>query len=82
MNFINENANIFFFATTILIGFLIILTSIVIYIFIKISRFVSKIIEKGDFIMEKNKDNKIINTILPTLLPILGFLFNAKKKKK
>lgn len=80
MDFINNNANIFFFVTTIFVVILIIISLFVLYIILKIKRFIQKIIKEGDNIIEKNKDNKFVNTGLPILLPILTFFFKNKKK--
>ena len=80
MNFINDNANIFFFITTIFVTVLIIIALFILYIIIKIRKFIQKLIEEGEIIIENNKDNKFINTGLPILLPILAFLFKTRKK--
>ncbi len=82
MNFINDNANIFFFVTTIFVAILIIIALVLLYLIIKIKNFIQKLIEEGESILEKNKDNKILATSLPIILPILTFLFNNKKKKR
>ncbi len=80
MNFINDNANIFFFVTTIFVTILIIISLFVLYIILKIKNFIQRLINEGDIIIENNKDNKFINTGLPILLPILAFLFKNKKR--
>ncbi len=80
MNFINDNANIFFFITTIFVTVLIIIALFILYIIIKIRKFIQKLIEEGETIIENNKDNKFINTGLPILLPILAFFFKKIKK--
>lgn len=80
MNFINDNANIFFFVTTIFVTVLIIIALFVLYLILKVKNFIQKLIEEGETIIENNKDNKFINAGLPVLLPILAFFFKNKKK--
>ncbi len=80
MNFINDNANIFFFVTTIFVTVLILIALFVLYLIFKVKSFTQKLIEQGETIIEKNKDNKFINTGLPILLPILAFFFKNNKK--
>jgi hypothetical protein len=86
MDFINNNANIFFFVTTILVVVLIIVLLIVMFATIKIYRFISKTIDKGDLLLEDIKENnfikKAIPVVLPVLLPIVSFFYKLKKKKK
>jgi len=80
MNFINDNANIFFFVTTIFVIILIIIALFLLYLILKVKNFIQKLIDEGETIIENNKDNKFINTGLPILLPILAFFFKNKKK--
>lgn len=86
MDFINNNANIFFFVTTILVVVLIIIFLIVMFATIKIYRFLSKAVDKGDLLLDDIKENnfikKAIPVVLPVLLPIVSFFYKLKKKKK
>jgi len=79
MDFINNNANIFFFVTTIFVTVLIIISLFVLYIVLKIKNFIQKIVKEGDSIIERNKDNKILNNVLPIILPVLSFFAKSKK---
>lgn len=82
MDFINNNANIFFFVTTIFVTVLIIISLFVLYIVLKIKNFIQKIIREGDSIIERNKNNKIVSNVLPIILPVLSFFSKTKKKQK
>ena len=81
MDFINTNANIFFFTTTILVIVLIIIALVVLFMIISLYAFMHKLIAKGELVMEKSKDNKVINNALPIILPVLAFLFKYKSGK-
>lgn len=82
MDFINNNANIFFFVTTIFVAILIIISLFLLYIILKIKKFIQKIIKEGDNIIEKNKDNKIISGLLPIILPLVSIFSKMNKKRK
>ncbi len=82
MNFISNNSDIFFFVTTIFVTVLIIIALFVLSIVLKIRRFIKKIIDQGQDIIDKNKDNKILNTGLSIILPMLSIFAKTKKHKK
>lgn len=82
MNFIANNSDIFFFVTTIFVTVLIIIALFILAIILRIRKFIKKLIEQGESIMEDNKDNKILNTGLSIILPILSVFAKSKKRKK
>ncbi len=86
MDFINNNANIFFFVTTIFVIILTILTSILLIAAVKFYKFIVKAIDQGDVLLEEVKANnfvkKVTPVVLPVLLPIISFFVKSKKKKK
>ena len=79
MNFINENANIFFFVTTIFVIILIILFTVLLFSAIKFYKFVVKVVKKGDTVLEDVKTNPIV---LPIILPIISFFMKKKSRTK
>lgn len=83
MEFINTNANIFFFVTTILVVIFIILGLILVFAAIKFYKFIARVIDQGDVLLEEAKSNnfikKAVPIIMPIVLPIISFF--AKKKK-
>ncbi len=82
MNFISNNSDVFFFVTTIFVTVLIIIALFVLSIILRIRKFIKKLIEQGQDIMDKNKDNKVLNTSLSILLPILSVFAKTRKHKK
>jgi heme/copper-type cytochrome/quinol oxidase subunit 2 len=82
MNFINDNANIFFFTTTIFVVVLIIIALVILFFVLRFYRFMDKLVQKGDEIVEKNSNNKFLTATLPILVSIAGLVFNSKNKKK
>lgn len=86
MDFINNNANIFFFVTTIFVIILTILTLILLIAAVKLYKFIAKAIEQGDVILEEAKANnfvkKVAPVVLPIILPIISFFAKKKSKKK
>lgn len=86
MNFINENANIFFFVTTIFVIILIIIFVIVLFGTLKVYNFVRKAVNRGDVLLEESKNNEFVkkgtSIVLPILLPVISFFMNKKKKGK
>ncbi len=82
MEFINDNANIFFFVTTIFVTILIFISLLVFFIVFKLYKFINKLIRSGDEIIEKNKDNIFIQKGLPFVLPILSFFLKKKGNKQ
>ncbi|MBC7767113.1 hypothetical protein H7Y21_03925 [Arenimonas sp.] len=86
MEFINNNANIFFFVTTIFVIILTILTSILLIAAVKLYIFIAKAIEQGDVILEDVKANnfvkKVAPVVLPVILPIISFFVKKKGGKK
>lgn len=83
MEFINTNANIFFFVTTILVVILIILGLILVFAAIKFYNFIARAIDQGDVLLEEVKSNNFVKKaapfVMPIILPVLAFF--AKKKK-
>lgn len=86
MNFINQNADIFFFVTTIFVIILIILFTILTFAVAKLYKFIARVVKQGDGILEDVKNNefakKTIPVILPIVLPIFSFFMNKKSKNK
>lgn len=86
MNFINENANIFFFATTIFVVILILISLILLFLAIRFYRFLQRIITKGDNLLEETKTSEFVKKgapiVLPILLPIISFFMKKKGKSK
>ncbi len=86
MNFINENANIFFFVTTILVIILIILFTILLFSAISFYKFVLKVVKQGDVILEDVKTNEFVKKgapiVLPIILPIISFFMKKKGRSK
>lgn len=86
MNFINDNANIFFFVTTIFVVVLIVIFLILLFATIRIYRFIRKAVNQGDVLLEETKTSEFVKKgapiVLPILLPILSFFFKSKKTRK
>lgn len=86
MNFINDNANIFFFITTIFVIVLIILFTIILFAAIKLYKFVVKAVKQGDVMLEDVKTNEFVKKgapiVLPIILPIISFFMKKKSKGK
>lgn len=86
MEFINNNANIFFFVTTIFVIILTILTLILLISGIKLYKFIVKVIDQGDVLLEEVKANNFVKKaapiVLPILLPIMSFFMKKKANKK
>ena len=86
MEFINTNANIFFFVTTILVVILIILCLILVFAAIKFYKFIARAIVQGDKLLEEAKSNNFIKKaapiVMPILLPIISFFAKKKPRKK
>lgn len=80
MNLINDNANIFFFVTTIFVSVLVLTGAVLLVISIKIYRFIQRFIIKAEALVEDNKTNEFVKRAIPIVLPILGFFFKNGKK--
>jgi heme/copper-type cytochrome/quinol oxidase subunit 2 len=80
MNLINDNANIFFFVTTIFVSVLVLTAAVVLVISIKIYRFIQRFIANAEALIEDNKTNEFVKRAVPIILPILGFFFKKGKK--
>ncbi len=85
MNFISENANIFFFITTIFVIVLILIFLALLFLVLKVYSFIQRVVAKGDLLLEETKSNEFMKKgapiVLPILLPILSFFFKKGKKK-